>query len=171
MTSLDAIAIVLCCGSFHTPQHYGALVKALESKGLEVIVPALPTMNVSQASPQATSEIDPHAPPSGWPTGYTDAEVIKAAIRKQADAGKKVILAGHSYGGWLATESATPELRLDARAAQGQSGGIIGIFYISGYVLPQGQSIDSFFSPQGDETPLPPFVRLHVSCIEKRRAY
>ncbi|MCJ1238423.1 hypothetical protein MMC14_006412 [Varicellaria rhodocarpa] len=62
---------------------------------------------------------------------------------------------------WVSTENATPELRFSARAKEGKSGGVFGIFYISGYILPVGQSIHSFFYPQGDSTPLSPFVTLH----------
>ena len=72
---------------------------------------------------------------------------------------------------WVSTENATPELRFSARAKEGKSGGVFGIFYISGYILPVGQSIHSFFYPQGDSTPLSPFVTLHVSEVLVRRLW
>lgn len=145
------------------PEHYALLVGALEAQGFEISNPALPTMEVSAASPYDLTHLDSRPPPAGWPNGFTDAEVIKAEIRTLVNAGRTVLLIGHSYGGWVATESAAPELRLRNRAAKGQTGGIVGIFFISGYVLPAGQSIHTFFSPQGDDSPLPPFVKLHVS--------
>lgn len=124
-------------------------------------------MQISDVSALDASnpEFQALAPPHGWADGYTDAEAIRQKVETLSDEGKQVILVGHSYGGWVATESATLDLHFRERSKNGRSGGIIGIFYISGYILPVGQSTDSFFSPQGDATPLPPFVKLGVSKV------
>ena len=163
--------IVICLGSFHTPEHYQPLVSTLEGRGFEVKCPILPTNAVSDVSADDTSNavFDALPPTQGWPDGYSDAKVVKHEIEKLAGEGKKILLVGHSYGGWLATESATPELQYQARTKEGKGGGVVGIFYVSGYILPKGQSIDSFFSPNGDATPPPPFVTLHVSRIGGRK--
>ena len=122
-------------------------------------------MAVSDISTDDTSNEGFNAlpPPEGWPNGRTDVEVIRREISKLADKGKNVLLVGHGYGGWLATESASPELQQSTRLMEGKVGVVIGIFYISGYILPKGLSIESFFSPQGDASPPPPFATLHVS--------
>ncbi|KAL9119005.1 MAG: hypothetical protein Q9187_004439 [Circinaria calcarea] len=164
MATQSQPTIVICSGSFHKPEHYQPLASILEGRGFEVKCPILPTNAVSGVSADDISnpEFDAPPPTQGWPDGYSDAEVVRREIEKLADQGKKILLVGHSYGGWLATESAIPELQHQARTKEGKEGGVVGIFYVSGYILPKGQSIDSFFSPQGDATPPPPFVMLHA---------
>lgn len=154
--------ILICTGSFHVPEHYENLAQRLRAQGFEVIIPALPTMAVSDVTPRDASRINPTPPFGGWPNGFTDTDCIKSQLRKLVESGAHVLLVGHSYGGWVATESAVPELRAQTRKANRQKGGVIGIFYLSGYILPVGQSVDSFFSPQGDNTPPPSFVKLYV---------
>ena len=78
-----------------------------------------------------------------------NAEVVRREVSKLADEGKSVLLIGHSYGGWLATQSANPELERQIRVQRGEEGGALGIFFISGHVLPNGQSIGSFLFAVG----------------------
>lgn len=164
-------AIVLCVGSFHVPAHYNLLIAVLRKRGFTVICPRLPTMMVSEACPDNADDPAFDALPTDgtWPDGVSDAEVIREEIDGLVSKGLDVLLLGHSYGAWVATEAAESKLLRSTRTNKGATGGIIGMFYIAGYILPQGQSIHEFFSPQGDATPLPPFVTLHVSNKSQRR--
>jgi hypothetical protein len=74
---------------------------------------------------------------------------------------KSVILMGHSSGGFTATAAAVPELQAKNRK---QGGGVVGIFYVCGFVVPVGESVHSFFQPKdGSEPVIPPYNKFHVS--------
>jgi hypothetical protein len=74
---------------------------------------------------------------------------------------KSVVLMEHSSGGFTATATAIPELQAKNRK---QGGGLIGIFYVRGFVVPVGESVHSFFQPKdGSEPVIPPYNKFHVS--------
>lgn len=76
--------------------------------------------------------------------------------------GKKVVLIGHSSGGFTATAAAIPELQAKNRTSE--SGGIIGIFYASGFLVPVGESVHTFFQPKDGSPPvIPPYCNFHAS--------
>ena len=77
--------------------------------------------------------------------------------------GKEVVLLGHSSGGFVATLVAQPELQAEVRKNQGTRGGIIGIFYASGFLIPVSESVHSFYQPKdGSEPVVPPYMVAHV---------
>ena len=86
--------------------------------------------------------------------------VLKPLIQ---DEGKHVLIIGHSSGGWAATQAAQPELQAKARKANGQSGGIIGLLYMGAFIIPVGESVNSFFQPKDGPAVVPPFMQFHVS--------
>ena len=165
MVSYDDCTFLVCAGSFHRSLHYQHFIEALHTKGFHAKYPVLPKSTVSDVSADDTinPEFDVYPPNHGWPNGHRDVKLMRHEIEKLSDKGKKVILVGRSYEGSLATEAAGPELQLQMRASQGKLGGTAGWFYVSGYMLPRGQSIDSFLSPDGDATTPPPSVKLQVS--------
>ena len=160
-----SIAIIIATGAWHLPIHYSPLEIALESRGFQVSTPTLPTMSVLNVSTYDPNNpiFDIAQPAEGWPNGYEDSNRTRQEIELASNHGYEVMLVAHSYGGWVATQAALPELQRDVRRRRGKRGGVVGIFYISGLILPEGHSINSYFSPQGDETPPPPFSMLHVS--------
>lgn len=161
----QSLAVVIASGSFHQPAHYQPLIDILQTKNFEVFCPRLPTSAILNASAAEVSNpvFNELPPPEGWPNGYDDVKTIQAEAERLAESGKKVLLAGHSYGGWVVQQAAIPELQLQTRSQNGKEGGVVGIFFMSAVILPEGYSIDSYSSPQGDATPLPPYITLHVS--------
>ncbi|KAI1306953.1 hypothetical protein F5Y03DRAFT_133109 [Xylaria venustula] len=91
---------------------------------------------------------------------YTDAvlSVLRPLIQEER---KRVLLIGRSYGGWVATEAAKPDLQVNNRKAQSHAGGVIGILYIGAFIIPEGESVHSFFQPKDGSFLVPPFDEFH----------
>lgn len=160
LASPDWVAVI-CHGAWHPPIFYQPLGDALEAQGVESYCPLLPTCNITDVNveDQSNPVLSEGPPPWGWPTAQGDADVIvdllNTLIERQ---GKKVLLIGHSYGGWVASQSALPRLQLQHRQSQGKSGGIFGILGFSAYLIPIGMSMGDFI-----QEPVPPWSRLYVS--------
>ncbi|KAI9653594.1 MAG: hypothetical protein M1831_005976 [Alyxoria varia] len=127
--------------------------------GVEAHCPSLPSCNVTPAN--VADQDDPAfsepPPPGGWPSAAGDAEHLKNVVRELVDGqGKHLIIAAHSYGGWVASEAAVPELLYPWRQQRGKSGGIFAMFLSSAYLVPLGLSVNDLVP----EHPLPPFVKL-----------
>ena len=166
MASTSDLAVVICHGSYHTPAPYMPLVEAFKNKGIESYCPQLPTADLAKLNvgDVRNPDFDRDPPPGGYPQGAQDVRVILQTVEPLVkEKGKKVILVGHSAGGWVATEAARPSLQLKARQAEGLAGGIIGIFYMGAFIIPLGESINSFFQPKDGPSITPPFMRFHVS--------
>jgi alpha-beta hydrolase superfamily lysophospholipase len=156
--------VVLCHGSCHTPAPYQPLVDALTERGIETYCPQRPTCDLSQLNVGDINnpDFDRRAPPGGYPLPADDAAEIGRLIDRLIADGKSVLLAGHSSGGWVAAEAATSARQASVRAKEGKTGGIIGIFFIGAFIIPEGQSVHSFFQPADGRIIAPPFMRFHV---------
>ena len=167
MSSRGTFSVVVCHGSYHTPEPYQPFLEALRAKGVEAHCPQLPTsdlrlMNVGDLQ---HPDYDREIPKLGYPQPADDALVInELLIQLIVDESKHVLLVGHSSGGFVATQVAIPELQAKNRVAKGEAGGIIGIFYASGFLIPVGESVHSFFQPKdGSPAVVPPYCEFHVS--------
>lgn len=133
--------VVICHGSYHTPVPYQPFLDALKGNNIEAYCPQLPAsdhtkLNVSDIS-HPNYDIAP--PPGGFPQPPDDIEVIKKLLhRLVVNEGKNVLLIGHSSGAFTTTASAIPALQAQQGKAQDASGGIIGIFYACGFLIPFG---------------------------------
>ncbi|CAG8884212.1 unnamed protein product [Penicillium nalgiovense] len=158
-----SFAVVICHGSYHTPAPYQALVDALTTKGIETYCPQRPTCDLSQLNVGNPNnpDFDRRAPPGGYPLPADDAAEIGLLLDKLIAQGKSVLLAGHSSGGWVAAEAAQYSRQAPVRAREGKMGGVIGIFFIGAFIVPQGQSVHSFFQPPDGKVVVPPFMRFH----------
>ena len=163
----SSFAVVVCHGSYHTPEPYQPFLKALKAHGVEAYCPQLPTsdlakLNVGDAlKPDHTRD-----PPSGgYPQSIDDVHVINTVLEQLVvENGKDVILVGHSSGGFSATAAAIPALQSKARKTQGLSGGVVGIFYICAFLVPPGESVHTFFQPKdGSDPVIPPYCQFPVS--------
>lgn len=85
-------------------------------------------------------------------------EVLDRLINQES---KQVLLVAHSSGGWAAIQAA--ELQYKTRLANGQNGGLIGLFYYAAFVIPVNESINSFFQPKDGTFTIPPWLRFWVS--------
>ena len=163
--STSNLAIVLCHGSYHTPAPYAPLLDAFKSRGIDAYCPQLPTADLAKLDVGDVNNPDfDRAPPvGGYPQGEEDAHVVLEVLKPLVEEGKNVLLIAHSAGGWVATEVARPELQAKSRAETGLSGGVIGIFYMGAFVIPVGESVNTFFQPKDGNFVTPPFMTFHVS--------
>lgn len=111
----------------------------------------------------ANPDFDREAPPGGYPQGEQDCEIIWESLKPLVESGKRVILLGHSAGGWVATEAARPEWQEKYRNGKGLSGGIVGILFVGAFIIPVGESVNSFSQPKDGPVVVPPFMEFHVS--------
>lgn len=167
-----SFVVVIVHGSYHTPEPYQPFLHALKTKGIEGYCPQLPSSDLSKMNVGDISkpDFDRDPPANGYPQPADDIKIIHTLLKKLIDEdSKKVLLIGHSSGGFTATAAATPEFQAKNRKA----GGIIGIFYISGFLVPVGESVNSFFQPKDGSPPvIPPFCKFNVSfasCIKLER--
>ncbi|KAJ5738563.1 hypothetical protein N7493_001718 [Penicillium malachiteum] len=163
MTNTHKPAIVIVHGSYHTPAPYGPFMDALNALGFEVHCPQRPTCDLSKLNvgdDLNAPNFDNGPPPEGFPTDDDDVVVLRQLLDQLiVQENKQVLLVAHSSGGWAATQVAVLELQHKARQAQGQNGGLIGIFYYSAFVIPLNQSINSYFQPKDESVVIPPWLR------------
>lgn len=159
----SSFVVVIAHGSYHTSSPYQPFLDALKDKGIEGYCPQLPSSDLAQMDVGDVSkpDYDRNPPASGYPQPADDVKVLHALLKKLIDEdGKKVVLVGHSSGGFTATAAAAPEFQAKNR----KTGGIVGIFYICGFLIPIGESVNSFFQPKDGSPPvIPPYCKFHVS--------
>ena len=159
--------MVICHGSYHSPKLFGPFITALNAQGIEGYCPQLPTSDLTKLNvgDPARPDYDRGPPPGGYPQPIDDAVTINdLLIRLVEGEGRNVILLGHSSGGGSATAAAVLALQAKTRQAKNLPGGIVGIFYECGFMIPVGESVNSFFQPKDGSPPvLPPYCQLHVS--------
>ena len=167
VTTTTTFVVVICHGSYHTPEPYQPFIKALKAHGIEAYCPQLPSSDLRQMNVGDISnpDYDKDPPLNGYPQPADDAKVLhELLIQLIVNSGKHVLLVGHSAGAFTATMVAIPELQAKTRKAQGALGGIIGLFYECGFVIPVGESVFSFSQPKdGSDAVIPPYCQFHVS--------
>ncbi|KAI1323413.1 alpha/beta-hydrolase [Xylariaceae sp. FL0255] len=164
MASPSNLAVVICHGSYHTPAPYAPLMEALKAVGIDAYCPQLPSSDLSllNVGDPNSPNFDLGPPSGGYPQGSEDTKAVLDVLMPLIDnQEKKVLIVGHSSGGWVATEVARPELQAKTRNQRGLTGGIIGIFYIGAFIIPIGESVHSFFQPKDGTFLVPPFLDFH----------
>ena len=158
--------VVICHGSYHTPEPYRPFIAALEAQGIEAFCPQLPSSDnhILDVGDVSNPDYDRAPPPNGYPQPADDARILEQLLHSLINKdSKSIILIGHSSGAFTATLAAVPELQSRNRKAKGLMGGIVGIFYECGFLIPVGDSVHSFFQPKdGSPAVIPPYSRVHV---------
>ncbi|KAI1169759.1 alpha/beta-hydrolase [Nemania sp. FL0916] len=164
MASTSDLAVVICHGSYHTPAPYTPLIESLKSMGIDAYCPQLPTSDLTKLNVGDidSPDFDREPPHGGYPQGVEDTDTILGILNPLiVEKGKRVLIVGHSSGGWVATEAARPELQAKTRKEKGLPGGVIGIFYMGALIIPLGESVHSFFQPKDGSQIVPPFIKFH----------
>lgn len=123
-TSKPTIAIVP--GAWHPPAAYAPLTSALKEAGFDFTVTSLPSLDSSD------------------PTS-ADCEADAKALHQQFlslldESGNDVVLLVHSYGG-IPASGGSYGLSKKSREKQGKTTGVLGMIYMSAFVVPEGQSL------------------------------
>ena len=167
MSSIEpSFAVVICHGSYHTPEPFQPFLAALKRQGIEGYCPQLPTSDLSKLNVGDISnpDYDRDPPPNGYPQPAEDVELVDQLLSKLIKKeSKNVVLIGHSAGGFTVTAAAIPNLQAESRRAKGEKGGIVGVFYECAFLIPVGESVHSFFQPKDGSPPvIPPYCEFHV---------
>ncbi|KXJ88429.1 Alpha/beta hydrolase fold-1 [Microdochium bolleyi] len=117
--------VVLVHGACHTPGHFDLLLRALRAD-YQIIVPALPSVGW-----------DDRVSGKSW---TDDVALLHSLIDPHLDKGRQAIILGHSYGGVVVTHYAVGQ-SVAERAARGQKGGVVAVFYLAAIALPAGKAV------------------------------
>jgi pimeloyl-ACP methyl ester carboxylesterase len=118
--SLASTAFVLVPGGFCPPSFWHKVTDKLTSLGYPVTPVELPTFGNAAKPPATMSD---------------DAAAVRAAATVYMDAGRNVVIASNSYGGFVATES-VKELSDAERSAAGKKGGRLANLVLIGVIAP-----------------------------------
>jgi len=117
--------IFLCVpGGSCTPEFYDPLRKILTARGFSSEAIDLPSVD---AKPSKYDFIE-------------DAQAIRDATTKLADAGNEIVLVLHSYAGIPGSE-ALEGLGKSEREKKGLNGGVVRIVYVTSWVLPENSQL------------------------------
>ncbi|KAL4866724.1 hypothetical protein BDV12DRAFT_210338 [Aspergillus spectabilis] len=141
MTITNPPTIVLIHGGWHTPPLYDKFTSRLKAAGYEVHVPRLVTMNGSR-------------PPNA--DLYTDTALIRGYVESIADAGRKIIVLMHSYGGQVGS-NALAGLGLETRQKEmgTTTGGVTRLVYIAAFALDEGEAMMDMVKKMGNADLIP----------------
>ncbi|KAI9693525.1 MAG: hypothetical protein M1820_009177 [Bogoriella megaspora] len=132
MASKDPV-VVIVPGAWTAPVAYRKLRSALEAKGFNVHIPALPTNN-GVRPPNSSYEADVAA--------------VHETLEPLVHDGHLVLMLMHSYGGAVGTDAAQGLARKE-REARDLPGGIVHLVYLSAYLLSEGQSVWTIVEKSG----------------------
>lgn len=118
--------IVVAHGAWHSPTFMEPMAAILRSKGYEFVCPLLPTMSDNETDDYKDKDF------------FDDAHLIRGVIVDLVDQGKDVLVVAHSYGGQVISEAVHESLGKVSRAKEGKPGGVIGLFYICAFLVPEG---------------------------------
>ncbi|KAI9925362.1 hypothetical protein ASPWEDRAFT_62807 [Aspergillus wentii DTO 134E9] len=118
--------IVLVPGAWSKPFFYEKLQSSLADRGFQSETHAHPSIG---AEPPTKTLDD-------------DVSALRGVIARLCDAGKRIVVVAHSYGG-IVSSSAVEGLGKEERNSEGKIGGVIEIIYMVAFVVPKGQSLIS----------------------------
>lgn len=117
---------VVVPGAWHQPEAYEKLAHVLRNLGHSAVAPRLPSCE---------------APEPEKATCSGDAEAVRRQILESIDTvDKDIVVVAHSYGG-IPAGGATYGLGKIARAKEGKIGGVVGLVYVSGFIVPENMSL------------------------------
>lgn len=132
--SSQSTTIIFVPGAWHSPDCFDPVIERLNKSGYITDKVHLPTVG----------------PEKHFLDFTPDVTEIRRHILHAVDAGQKVVVVVHSYGGIPANE-AIEGLDYSSRQKQNQKGGVVHLFFCCSFVIPEGQSLISAFG--GNDLP------------------
>lgn len=108
-SSIEKPDIVLVQGSFQLPEVYYKVADTLRTTGYTVHQPILPTLTEPDLTLKTLSD---------------DALAVQTVIQSLVGAGKRVVVAMHSYGGLVGSEAIVKDLSFNQRQSESRPGGV-----------------------------------------------
>lgn len=116
--------LVFVPGAWHSPEAYDEVASKLQQAGYTTDYVTLPSVGPEQ----------PHD------SLQPDADHIREHVLKAIDAGQKVMVVAHSYGG-IPTCEAVHGLDFKTRQAEGKPGGVTHLFFIASFIISADNSL------------------------------
>ena len=137
--------VVIVPGAWHPASLYDGFVSRLQEAGYGAVVATYPSVD-SPSPKTATCEKDAQA-------------VRQQCLSLIEDESKDLLLLCHSYGG-IPGGGAAVGLSKTERVEKGKKGGILGLVYMSAFVVPEGTSLFTFLGEKHAPYVVPNTVRL-----------
>ena len=151
--------ILMSPGAFAMPDTYDPIIEKLRAKGVNVR--GLHLLSVGPG-PQRSR-------PGKGPSMNDDAAFIAKEVEKEADAGRNVLLMGHSYSG-VPVCQCVKGLTKTERQAEGKKGGVVGLAFMTSLVPALGESAGEVFAKSQQEGKAVP-MELIVSPLVRRPVF
>ncbi len=119
--------ILLLLGAWFHPSTYNTFLSHLQKLSFPTAYAPYPSL-------------DPSDPSTADAAHDTEVVLKDSLLPLIEDDGKDVVLIMHSYGG-VPGSSAARGLSKAQRSKDGKKGGVVGLIYVSGFVLPGGASV------------------------------
>lgn len=120
--------VVLTQGGFHALSAYDALGKNLNELGYEFIGVNIPSIGSKDPAAESLAK---------------DSSLVREKVSELIEAGKDVLIVGHSYGG-ITGGAAAFDFSKTTQNERGAMAGVLGLVYVSAMILPEGESFHSY---------------------------
>ncbi|OBT62652.1 hypothetical protein VE03_07530 [Pseudogymnoascus sp. 23342-1-I1] len=125
--------LFLVPGAWHPNTCFALLSAQLAAAGFPVHLASLASVNP--------------APPAVNVTCTDDTLALRAQLLPIIEEGNDIVVVCHSYGGIPAGGAAAGLAKKD-RAARNEKGGVLGLIYMSSFVVPEGVSVQEYLGGQ-----------------------
>ena len=150
VTSTTKPNILIVPGAWHPSAAYHQFAEHLEISGYPTLTATLPS--VGSSSPKAA-------------TCTEDADALRGQLLSLIESdGKDVLVLAHSYGG-IPAAGAAYGLSKSSRRQEGKKGGVLGLIYLSAFVVPEGTSLLTYLGGKHAPYLVPDDVRLSFSNL------
>lgn len=144
--------LVFLAGAFADPSCFDPLTSRLQKAGYPFIYASVPSLNPSSPGDSSTAQDAAH--------------VRNNVLLPLLEEGKDIIVIVHSYGGVVGGAAATGLSKAEL-SAEGKTSGILGLLYIVGNVVGNGQCL---LEAVGGAYP-PFIIENHVGLQKRSRCY
>ena len=151
---LAPVTYLFIHGLCHSPAHIEACITRYRSRMCPFEYPLLPSHNVELNQVSSSRE--------GYDSFEEDVKMIRERLTQLVEEGQEVMVMMHSYGAMVSGSAIHKDLSKVSRQAEGKKGGVLGLTYFSGFILPVGKCLASIF---GDK--LPDYINCEVSLINE----